>query len=46
MCIRDRLGDEGVSWFKEKNAIENYGFKLESSYKIESDIKEVFKKNG
>ena len=43
---KNKLGDEGVSWFKEKNAIENYGFKLESSYKIESDIKEVFKKNG
>ena len=42
----NELGDKAVSWFKENNAIENYGFKLESSYKIESDIKEVFKKNG
>ncbi len=41
-----QLGDKAVSWFKENNAIENYGFKLESSYKIDSDIKEVFKKNG
>ena len=40
------LGDKAVSWFKENNAIENYGFKLESTYKIDSDIKEVFKKNG
>ena len=42
----NELGDKAVSWFKENNAIENYGFKLESSYKIDSDIKEVFKKNG
>jgi diaminohydroxyphosphoribosylaminopyrimidine deaminase/5-amino-6-(5-phosphoribosylamino)uracil reductase len=40
------LGDKAVSWFKENNAIESYGFKLESSYQIDSDIKEVFKKNG
>ena len=39
------LGDEGVDWFKEKNAIENYGFKLESSYKIGDDVKEIFIKN-
>ena len=39
------LGDEGVDWFKEKNAIENYGFKLESSYKIGGDVKETFIKN-
>ena len=39
------LGDEGVDWFKEKNAIENYGFKLESSYKIGDDVKETFIKN-
>ena len=25
-------------------AIENYGFKLESSYKIDTDLKEIFKK--
>ena len=28
-----------------KNAIENYGFKLESSYKIGGDVKETFIKN-
>ena len=39
------LGDKGVDWFKEKNAIENYGFKLESSYKIGDDVKETFIKN-
>ena len=39
------LGKNGVSWFKEDNAIENYGFKLESSYKIDTDLKEIFKKN-
>ena len=40
-----KLGEKGVSWFDENNAIENYGFKLESSYKIDTDLKEVFKKN-
>ena len=39
------LGDEGGDWFKEKNAIEKYGFKLESSYKIGNDVKETFIKN-
>ena len=32
--------------FYEDNTIENYGFKLESSYKIDTDLKETFKKNG
>ena len=41
-----KLGNKAISWFKENNAIENYGFKLESSYKIETDLKEIFKKNG
>ena len=40
-----KLGEKGVSWFDENNAIENYGFKLESSYKIDTDLKEIFKKN-
>jgi diaminohydroxyphosphoribosylaminopyrimidine deaminase/5-amino-6-(5-phosphoribosylamino)uracil reductase len=37
------LGPEGVSWFKEDNAVEKLGFKLESSYKIESDSKKIYK---
>tara|TARA_B100001250_G_scaffold53975_1_gene41911 strand:- start:76 stop:1083 length:1008 start_codon:yes stop_codon:yes gene_type:complete len=40
-----KLGEKGVNWFYEDNAIENYGFKLESSYKIDTDLKEIFKKN-
>tara|TARA_B100001113_G_scaffold97541_1_gene78502 strand:- start:17237 stop:18244 length:1008 start_codon:yes stop_codon:yes gene_type:complete len=40
-----KLGEKGINWFIEDNAIENYGFKLESSYKIEDDLKEIFKKN-
>ena len=39
------LGESGVSWFKQDNAVENYGFKLESSYKIGSDLKEIYKKD-
>ena len=39
------LGEKGVDWFNKKNAIENYGFKLESSYKIDTDIKKIFIKN-
>ena len=41
-----KLEKRGVSWFQENNAIENYGFKLESSYKIDTDLKEIFKKDG
>ena len=40
-----KLGQNGVDWFKENNAIENYGFKLESSYKIDTDLKEIFKRD-
>ena len=36
------LGKDSVPWFKEDNAIENYGFKLESSCKIENDLKQIF----
>ena len=39
------LGEKGVDWFNKENAIENYGFKLESSYKIDTDIKKIFIKN-
>jgi diaminohydroxyphosphoribosylaminopyrimidine deaminase/5-amino-6-(5-phosphoribosylamino)uracil reductase len=40
-----KLEKRGVNWFQENNAIENYGFKLESSYKIDTDLKEIFKKD-
>ena len=40
----DNLGPNGVSWFEEDKAVENLGFKLESSYKIESDVKKIYKK--
>ena len=36
------LGTDGVSWFKEDNAVEKLGFKLESSYKIETDTKKIY----
>ena len=39
------LGENGISWFVQDNAVENYGFKLESSCKIGSDLKEVYKKD-
>ena len=37
-----KLGPNGVDWFEEDNAVEKLGFKLESSYKIESDTKKIF----
>ena len=42
---KKNLGEKGVNWFNKENAIENYGFKLESSYKIDTDIKKIFIKN-
>ena len=39
------LGENGISWFEQDNAVENYGFKLESSCKIGSDLKEIYKKD-
>jgi diaminohydroxyphosphoribosylaminopyrimidine deaminase/5-amino-6-(5-phosphoribosylamino)uracil reductase len=39
-----KLGLNGVDWFKEDNAVEKLGFKLESSYKIESDTKKIYTK--
>ena len=39
------LGENGISWFVQDNAVENYGFKLESSCKIGSDLKEIYKKD-
>ena len=36
------LGENGISWFVQDNAVENYGFKLESSCKIGSDLKEIY----
>ena len=40
-----KLGEKGINWFYEDNAIENYGFKLESSYKIDSDTKQIYIKD-
>ena len=37
------LGDEGVSWFKNKT-IESLGFNLKSSLKINDDTKETYLK--
>ena len=39
------LGENGISWFVQDNAVENYGFKLESSCKIGSDLKEIYKQD-
>ena len=39
------LGENGVNWFEKNKTIENYGFKLESSYKINQDIKQTFVRN-
>ena len=39
------LGENGISWFEQDNAVENYGFKLESSCKIGSDLKEIYKQD-
>ena len=39
------LGQNAINWFHEENAIEKYGFKLESSYNVDTDLKEIFKKN-
>tara|TARA_B100000927_G_scaffold272373_1_gene249959 strand:+ start:460 stop:1488 length:1029 start_codon:yes stop_codon:yes gene_type:complete len=41
-----KLGETAVSWFRQDNAIEKYGFKLESSCKIGCDIKDTYLKNG
>ena len=40
----NKLGSDGVNWFDEDNAVEKFGFNLESTYKIESDIKKIYKK--
>ena len=39
------LGKNGISWFEQDNAVDNYGFKLESSCKIGSDLKEIYKQD-
>ncbi len=39
---QNNLGANGVHWFKEDNAVEKLGFKLESSYKIETDTKKIY----
>jgi diaminohydroxyphosphoribosylaminopyrimidine deaminase/5-amino-6-(5-phosphoribosylamino)uracil reductase len=38
------LGSNGVNWFEEDKAVENFGFKLESLYKIEADTKKIYRK--
>ena len=38
------LGSNGVAWFTEDNAIENLGFKLESTCKIKADTKRIYTK--
>ena len=40
----NNFGQNGVSWFKEDKAVEKLGFKLESSNKIELDLKKIYKK--
>ena len=40
----ENFGPNGVSLFEEDKAVEKLGFNLESSYKIESDIKKIYKK--
>ena len=40
----ENFGLNGVSWFEEDKAVEKLGFNLESSYKIKSDIKKIYKK--
>ena len=40
----NNFGPNGVSWFKEDKAVEKLGFKLESSNKIELDLKKIYKK--
>ena len=39
---QNNLGPNGVNWFKEDNTVEKLGFKLESSYKIETDTKKIY----
>ena len=38
----NNFGPNGVSWFKEDKAVEKLGFKLESSNKIELDLKKIY----
>jgi hypothetical protein len=40
----NNFGPNGVSWFEEDKAVEKLGFKLESSNKIELDLKKIYKK--
>ena len=42
---KKELGKEGISWFDKDNAVESYGFKLESTCKINTDTKEIFIKD-
>ena len=38
------LGKNGINWFSKNTTIENLGFKLESTCKIKSDVKNIYKK--
>ena len=40
----DKLGGDGVSWFKNEAMIDKYGLSLKSSYTIDRDKKTVFEK--
>ena len=40
----NEIGNDGVNWFEKEITVENFGFKLESTYKIESDTKLIYKK--
>ena len=40
----NEIGNDGVNWFEKEITVENFGFTLESTYKIESDIKLIYKK--
>ena len=40
----DKLGDKGVSWFKDEKGFDNFNFNLKSSYTIDRDKKSIFSK--
>ena len=40
----DKLGDKGISWFKDEKGFDNFNFNLKSSYTIDRDKKSIFSK--
>jgi diaminohydroxyphosphoribosylaminopyrimidine deaminase/5-amino-6-(5-phosphoribosylamino)uracil reductase len=40
----NKLGDKGVSWFKDEKGFDNFNFNLKSSYTIDRDKKSIFSK--